>query len=537
MSENKREIVEIPARTHEKQNRSKRQLRVAAYCRVSTNQESQQNSYQTQKAYYTDKIASNPDWILADIFADEGITGTSAQKRPEFQRMIHYCQQGKVDLILTKSISRFARNTLDCLYYVRLLQGLQIPVIFEGENIDTSKMDSEFLLAMLGANSQAESEATSSRIKWGVRAGFREGKVRYYYKHWLGYQKGEDGTPQIVPDEAAVVRQIFADYLAGQSLRGIKASLEKQGVPTKVGNVSWAIRGIQGILTNEKYTGDVLLQKTYTTDPITKKQKKNDGVLPQYLIKNCHPAIISHETFELVQAEIRRRTTAGQPEKPARHTDSAERKPTYSRKYALSEILVCSECNTLYRRCVWKRKGKTHVVWRCRNRLDYGVKYCKNSPTLDENALHRALVQAINSFLYRPEYLLAPFAQPHDSGTCLPAKSMPELYKSLSELQQKIDDQIIGFIRKSADDQSWDGHTGEIPKLLEQRKEYEKYIEDLHLKQYASEVDPDFFLPHCLETYNDTVARLALDTVKVLDKERLLVIFKGGAAVEQTIEY
>lgn len=536
MSERKREIVEIPAKASEKQDQRKRQLRVAAYCRVSTSHESQQNSYQTQKAYYTDKIASNPDWILVDIFADEGITGTSAQKRPEFQRMIRYCQQGKVDLILTKSISRFARNTLDCLYYVRLLQGLQIPVIFEGENIDTSKMDGEFLLAMLGANSQAESEATSSRIKWGVRAGFREGKVRYYYKHWLGYQKGEDGTPQIVPDEASVVRQIFADYLEGQSLRGIKASLEKQGILTKAGNASWTLRGIQGILTNEKYTGDVLLQKTYTTDPITKQQKKNDGVLPQYLIKNCHPAIISHETFELVQAEIRRRTAAGQPKKSAKHADSAERKPTYSRKYALSEILVCGECNTLYRRCVWKQKGKTHIVWRCRNRLAYGVKYCKHSPTLDENTLHSALAQAINGFLYRPEYLLAPFEQPHGPDTSLPAKSMPELYQNLRELQQKIDAEIVGFIEKSADDQSWDGCTGKIPELLEQRREYEKYIETLPLEQYASEVDHNFFLPHRLETYNDIVARLVLDTVKVLDKRRLLVIFKGGAAIEQLME-
>ncbi len=536
MSAHSREIVEIPARNSESQDRPKRQLRVAAYCRVSTNQESQQNSYQTQKVYYTDKIASNPDWILVDIFADEGITGTSAQKRPEFQRMIRYCQQGKVDLILTKSISRFARNTLDCLYYVRLLQGLQIPVIFEAENIDTSKMDSEFLLAMLGANSQAESEATSSRIKWGVRAGFREGKVRYYYKHWLGYQKGEDGTPQIIPDEASIVRQIFADYLAGQSLRSIKASLERQGIPTKAGNANWTIRGIQGILTNEKYTGDVLLQKTYTTDPITKQQKKNDGVLPQYLIKNCHPAIISHETYNAVQAEIRRRTAARQVEKTLESSDSAKPKPTYSQKYALSEILVCSECNTLYRRCIWKRRGKTRVVWRCRNRLTYGVKYCKHSPTLDENALHKALAQAINSFLYRPEYLLAPFAQPHDFDTCPPAKSMPELYQNLKALQQKIDAEITDIIAKSADSQSWDGHTGEISSLLEQRKEYEKYIEGLHLEQYAPEVSHNFFLPCCLDTYSDTVARMVLDTVKVLDEKHLLVIFKGGAILEQSLE-
>lgn len=537
MSEHKREIIEIPAKPHEKQDRPKRQLRVAAYCRVSTNQESQQNSYQAQKAYYTDKIAANPNWILVDIFADEGITGTSAQKRPEFQRMIQYCRQGKVDLVLTKSISRFARNTLDCLYYVRLLQGLQIPIIFEGENIDTSKMDGEFLLAMLGANSQAESEATSSRIKWGVRAAFREGKVRYSYKHWLGYQRGEDGSPRIIPDEAAVVRRIYTDYLAGQSLRSIKAALEKEGIPTKAGSANWSINGIRGILTNEKYTGDVLLQKTYTTDPITKQQKKNDGALPQYLIKNCHPAIIPHETFDLVQAEMAQRTAAVRPEKQTKNLDTTERRSTFSSKYALSKILVCGECNTLYRRCVWKRDGKIRIVWRCRNRLSNGVKYCKHSPTIDEGILHRALVNAINSFLWQPEYLLAPFMQMMNSGELSPAKSMAEFYKNLRELQRQIDIEITDIIKKSAEIQSWDGRTEEIRALLEQRKEYEKYIETFQLEQYASESDqPSFSLPYRITEYNDTIARLVLDTVKIIDGQHLLVIFKGGATIEQIME-
>lgn len=171
-------------------------------------------------------------------------------------------------------------------------------------------MGSEFFLAMLGANSQAESEATSSRVKWGVRAAFRDGKIRYQYKRWLRYRKGEDGKPEIVPEEAAIVRRIFDAYLAGHSLKAIKHMLEEEKISTKTGLTEWSVPSIQNILKNEKYTGDALLQKTYTTDPISKRQKINRGELPQYLVKNCHPAIISREAFSLAQKEMARRTAA-----------------------------------------------------------------------------------------------------------------------------------------------------------------------------------------------------------------------------------
>lgn len=269
-----REIIEIPARVDRAEERPEK-LRVAAYCRVSTSQEAQQNSYQAQRAYYLDIIKSNPNWILADIFADEGISGTSVYRRAEFQRMIRWCKRGKIDLILTKSISRFARNTEDCLHYVRMLKTLRIPVIFETERLDTSQMDSEFFLAMLGANSQAESEVTSSRVKWGVRAVFREGKVRYQYKRWMGYRKGADGKPEIIPEKARVIRQIYDAYLSGKSLQDIKRMLEDEGIVTKTGLTVWSMGAIQNILRNEKYAGDALLQKTYTIDPISGTRKKN----------------------------------------------------------------------------------------------------------------------------------------------------------------------------------------------------------------------------------------------------------------------
>ena len=443
----KREIIEIPAKSVPEEKELHRQLRVAAYCRVSTSLEAQQNSYQAQKDYYTKMIASNPEWALAGIFADEGITGTSAAKRPEFQKMIRRCEQGKIDLVITKSISRFARNTLDCLYYVRYLQERGIPIIFENEGLNTSQMDNELTLTILGATSQAESEATSSRVKWGVRAAFREGKVRYYYKAWLGYRKGADGEPEIIPEEAAIVQKIFSSYLDGASLRDIKNMLENERVPAKSGQVNWPITTIRSILENEKYTGDVLLQKTFTTDPISKKKKKNDGQFPMYLVKNCHEPIISHEMFDLVQEERKRRANVDGDVKAKTVSTPAA---VYSSKYALSSILVCGECNTLYQRCVWKKNGKTRVVWRCRNRISHGTRYCKASPTIDEAPLHRALVEAINSQIYRPEYLLAPFIKslseiPADESIP-PAKSMEELYSHLRELQRRLDIEFVNLV-------------------------------------------------------------------------------------------
>lgn len=530
----KREVIELPATKDVDDKAIHRQLRVAAYCRVSTNQEMQQNSYHAQKEYYANRIASNPDWILADIFADEAVTGTSAKKRRDFQRMITWCKKGKIDLIITKSISRFARNTLDCLYYVRYLQQLGIPVIFETEQIDTSKMDSELVLTLLGAASQAESEAASSRVKWGVREAFRNGKVQYYYKHWLGYKKGTDGEPEIIPEEAAVVRRIFDAYINGDSLRDIRNALESEQVPTKNIGTPWSISMIRGILQNERYTGDVLLQKTYTTDPITKKQKKNTGELPQYLVRNCHPAIISRETFELVNAEIKRRGVAGTKIGTRGVPGQAE---TYSSKYALSELLVCGECNTLYRRCVWKKRDKSRTVWRCRNRLSYGTKYCKKSPSLDETLLYDVLVKVINQQLYRPEYLLAPFERPlletQSPGIPSPAKSWQELYVNLRREQAHIDCEFIDLVTQYAGEKSWDEKVDQFQNLLERRRECDTYLDTLALRQYEEAYRQNSYrLPFQLSEFNDVVARHIFDTIKVLDSTRLLITFKSGEQVE-----
>ena len=392
LSDPKRIVTLIPAKPLAERQAMKRQLRVAAYCRVSTEEEEQQSSYEAQCTYYTDKIMRNPEWNMAGVFADEGISGTSTKKRDNFNRMIRRCKAKKIDLILTKSISRFARNTLDTINYTRMLRAMGIGVIFEKENINTLDMDSEMLITMLGAFAQAESESLSRNVAWGKRQAIREGKVHVNFNRLYGYTLREDGTPAIDSEKADVVRLIFERYVAGDSLRIITYRLNNAGILNPSGEPEWKSATIRSILMNEKYCGDVLGQKTFKEGVIGGKVQKNTGQLPQVLIQNNHPAIISRELFYAVQEETKRRTAAKSPS-----TKSPTGRSSYTSKYALSERLVCGECGTLYRRCTWNGKEQKRIVWRCVSRLDYGKKYCHNSPTMDEVPLQKAIMAAVNT--------------------------------------------------------------------------------------------------------------------------------------------
>ena len=307
MSDSQRTVTIIPAKPQLHQQAVKRQLNVAAYCRVSTEEEEQQSSYEAQCTYYTDRIMSNPDWNMAGIFADAGITGTSTKKRENFNRMIRKCRQRKIDLILTKSISRFARNTLDSLKYIRALKELGIGIIFEKENINTLEMDTELIITFMSAFAQSESESISANVRWGKRQAMKEGKASVNFKKLYGYYLDSEGDPQVDPDKAEVIRGIYDHYRQGASLRMIKQDLEAKGVPNPAGGEKWGIDQIRNILGNEKYCGDVLLQKSFTQDCISKKIVKNTGQLPMYLIRNNHPAIVSREVYQTVQAEKARR--------------------------------------------------------------------------------------------------------------------------------------------------------------------------------------------------------------------------------------
>lgn len=531
------QIIVIPAISTEQVKTVKRQLRVAAYCRVSTDQEEQLTSYEAQMAYYTDKIMTNPEWTMAGIFADEGITGTSAKKRPEFLRMIRLCKRGKIDVILTKSISRFARNTVDCLNYIRELKELGIPVIFEKENINTMKADSEIIITMLGGFAQAESESISQNVRWGKRQSFKSGKVTFQYSRIYGYERGEDDKPRIIPEQAEVVQRIFESYLAGMSVANIKKMLEDEGIPAAGGKPKWSEGALQYLLRNEKYCGDALLQKTYIENCISKKMKKNNGELPKYLVKDHHEAIISRSLFERVQAEIARR--AGKRKVSDKTSKTQQSK--YSSRYALTELLICGDCGTAFRRVTWAKRGKKKVVWRCISRLDYGTKYCKNSPTIEEEALHAAVLAAINSAMENREQLIDILKS--NLEITLSEKNGDEINPILLESRihelQKAMRELLAVTIKAGNTGNYDEKFKEISdeimslqNMLEQHKTKQNGPDalSLQIEDLCKTLEDAPF--ECTE-YKDSIVRQMIDTIKVMNADTLRIIFKGGYEVGQ----
>ena len=424
--------------------------RVAAYCRVSTDSEEQLNSYEAQKSYYTQKIEESPDWEMAGIYADEGISGTSMKKRTEFKKMITACKRGRIDLIITKSLSRFARNTVDCLETVRLLKANGIGVYFEKENINTLTESSEFLITLFSGFAQAESESLSKNVAWGWRKSAEAGNVYFQYKRMLGYRKGTDGQPEIVPEEAKIIRRIYRRYLAGCSLGQIKQELEQDNIPTAQKVERWSSAVIHNILTNEKYMGDALLQKTYITDCISKKVKKNMGERPMYYVENNHPAIIPRETFDQVQKEMTRRSSKRKVLQKSGKTELGK----YSGKYALTELLVCGECGSPYKRVTWARNGKKRIVWRCVSRLEFGTKYCHNSPTLDESRLHNAILAAMNEYAaIRQEVCPDVLAMVEEAKRAMSQAGamLLELKKRMDEVSQEQSDVLDRLLANMAD--------------------------------------------------------------------------------------
>ena len=370
MTDEKPRVIIIPPKPEFQQTATvTKQLRVAAYCRVSTKEEEQASSYEAQCEYYTDKIMSNKEWTMAGIFADEGITGTSTKKRTEFLRMIRQCKQKKIDLILTKSIQRFARNTLDCINYTRILRQFGIGVLFEKENINSLPPDSEFMITMYGAMAQSESESISGNIRRGRQMHAKVGTLKVPCYRLYGYEKNTEGKFRVIPEQAEIVRELYKRYESGASLRNLQDWLEENQIKTVLGESKWTATSIKGILTNEKYCGDVLLQKTFRTDVISKKVIKNVGQMAQYYMPDHHEAIVSREQYNAVKAEMARRSALRSPSKSA-----VTGRSCYTSKYALSDRLVCGECGTLYRRCTWTSRGRKYPVWRCTSRLNYGTK-------------------------------------------------------------------------------------------------------------------------------------------------------------------
>lgn len=387
-------ITVIPARKRVGSSRQvteeKSKLRVAAYCRVSTDRDEQESSYEAQVEHYTEFIDRNPEWQLAGIYADDGISGTNTKKREEFNRMIEDCMASKIDMVITKSISRFARNTLDCLKYIRKLKEKNISVYFEKENINTMAAKGEVLLTIMASLAQQESQSLSQNVKLGLQFRYQAGKVQVNHNRFLGYTKDDEGNLVIVPEEAEIVKRIYREYLEGASLLQIGKGLETDGILTAAGKAQWRPTTLQKILRNEKYIGDALLQKTYTVDFLSKKRVKNNGIVPQYYVEGSHEAIIPRDLYMQVQEEMVRRANL--------HSGSDRKKRVYSSKYALSSIVYCPKCGDIYRRIAWNNRGKHSTVWRCCTRVERGPKVC-DAPTIQESDLQNAVARAINRVL------------------------------------------------------------------------------------------------------------------------------------------
>jgi DNA invertase Pin-like site-specific DNA recombinase len=533
-----KKVTVIPADPrHAQKDIRKQRLRVAPYCRVSTNSEEQLDSYQAQIEYYTERIAAQPEWTMVDMFADEGKTATSTKKRKDFLRMIKACEKGKVDLVITKSVSRFCRNTLDGLDYVRKLKRMGVGVFFEKENVNTLYMDNEMILTFMMSQAQAESESMSGNIRWGHRKNFKDGKVYFHYAGFLGYRRGEDNLPEIDPEEAEIVRRIFSRYLIGQSVAKIITDLEADGIKTVRGKDKWNDGVIRGMLKNEKYMGDALLQKTYIADIFTRQTKKNNGELPQYYVENSHPAIIDRLTFQRVQEEMARRSSLKKVSATAK-TELAK----YSGKYVLTELLSCGDCGSPYRRVTWTRPEGKKIVWRCINRLENGKKFCKDAPTLEESRIHTAVVSAMNEMfsqkalksLLKDSILSALTEKGSETSIAAIESRLTELRDQQYHLLQLA--AAVG-VDSTQYDEELKKVSMEFSALVAKRSDLEKKQQDMEqadarAEQIAAELET---VDTGITQFDEVAVRQLVSAVKVLSVEKLLIRFKDGIEIEQII--
>lgn len=449
--------------------------RVAAYCRVSSDSEDQKNSYESQVKHYKDYISQRLDWQLAGIYADEGISGTQVGKRQDFQRLIDDCKRGDIDYIVTKAIARFARNTLDTLKYVRMLKDLQIGVYFEEENIDTLTMDGELLLTILSSVAQQEVENTSAHVKKGLKMKMQRGEL-IGYQGCLGYDyDSETKLISINESGAKIVRYIFERYLEGIGGKVIARELEEQGYKSPRGQDKWNDTTVLGIIKNEKYKGDVLMGKTYTVDPISKRRLTNFGEEDRYYIRGNHEPIISPEDFDRAQ-EIRLRR-AGNKKTVANVNGKRER---YSKMYAFSSMLECGFCGSLLSRRSWHcRSDYRKVVWHCVTSIKKGKKFCQHSKGLEEVAIQGAFIEAYRQLYSANSDTIDDFlmlVQSELSDDTL-RKELSKIQKSLNNLHRQENQLVTMKLENQVSDEIYQVKYYKISKEIERLSEEKVNVE------------------------------------------------------------
>ena len=529
-TDRKIKIIPPKANMNTEKKKKVKKINVAAYCRVSTAQEDQETSYEAQVAYFTKLITENPSWQLAGIYADDGISGTDMKKRDNFNAMMERCLQNdrEIALILTKSISRFARNTVDCLSCIRKLKERNIAIYFEKENINTLESTGELLITILSSQAQEESRNISENVKWGLKRKYEKGEV--LVRRMFGYQKGIDGQLHIIPEEAEIVRMIYGKYLEGESLNSIARILKEKGIKTIRGNTEWNVNSIRTILINEKYIGDAMAQKTFTIDYLTKTRKENQGELQKYYVENAHEAIIPREVFYKVQEELHQRANLYK-KSSKKETES---KGKHSGKYALSKITICKECGCEYRRQIWSKYGEKKAVWRCENRLRNGTRYCKDSPTIEESVLHRAVLQAINQVLENKGDFVQTFrknvvtALIHGTEDSEYAEEKKKLQKTMAELIQQQ-------AKQNGDKTAFEEHCQAITAQIEALEMKQIKAASRGEKGRKLEDVEDFLdKTNCVLTeYDDKLVRQLIKNINVVNARKIEVVFKSGITVEE----
>ena len=491
---------------------------VAAYARVSCGKDAMLHSLSAQVNYYSNL------WTFCGVYADEAKTGTK-DSRENFQSLIEDCKAGKIDLIITKSNSRFARNTVTLLNTIRELKSLGVEVYFEKENIYTLDSKGELLITIMSSLAQEESRSISENVTWGQRKRFADGKVTLPYKNFLGYKKGEDGLPEIVPKEAETVRDIYKMFIEGKTVNAIANYLMSKNILSPSGKQIWRTSTIESILTNEKYKGSAILQKKFTVDFLQKKMKVNEGEVPQYKVEESHPAIIQPEEWELVQPEMKRRKASG------KHHNSLS---------PFSAKIVCGDCGEFYGSKVWHSTSKyKRTIWQCNNKFK-GEKKCM-TPHLHEEDIQKLFMRALSKLLTDRTALIEDCELM--CKTLLNFKEIEIKSNKLLEEMNVVSELVKKLISENSDTpmnqddyiEKYDSYTNRFNKAKEQYTKLQKTMEQRQLKadtikNFINEIPKMDNLP--IE-FNERLWNSVIDTVTVYEDERIVFKFKNGIEIEE----
>lgn len=501
--------------------------RVAGYARVSTDSDEQFSSYEAQVDYYTNFIKENPDWEFVGIYTDEGISGTNTKHREGFNRMIGDALDGKIDLIVTKSVSRFARNTVDSLTTIRKLKEAGCECLFQKENIMTFDSKGELLITIMSSLAQEESRSISENVTWGQRKRFSDGKVSIPYGQFLGYRKGPDGLPEIVEEEADIVRSIYRLFMQGKSTNAIAKQLTNEGIPTPGGKTEWQRATVESILSNEKYKGSALLQKSFTVDFLTKKTKVNEGEVPQYYVEESHPAIIDSNEWQMVQAELDKRQNSGK-----RHRQTSP----------FSGKIFCGDCGEIYGSKVWHSTDKyRRIIWQCNGKFK-GENKCA-TPHLYEDQLQALFVAAMSEYMSDHEIAIADlqYAQRSLTDTDFIDEDIRALEYELEITSEMIRVCINGNASNTVSEEEYRAKHSELCKRFEGTEEKFNALKQkrVQMQNDAIAIGGMLFELTELDTlpivFNEKLWNTAIERVTVYPDALVVFRFKDGKDITKTL--